>query len=65
MLISLIEYKTLVMREDYEGANSILPTIPQVGQQRRCLAQLDSLHSVFVDDGPVTGLATKCLACHP
>ncbi len=28
--MSLIEYKTLVMREDYDGANSILPTIPQV-----------------------------------
>ncbi len=35
LLMSLIEYKTLVMREDYDGANSILPTIPQVQPARR------------------------------
>ena len=35
LLMSLIEYKTLVMREDYEGANSMLPTIPQVCATQR------------------------------
>ena len=30
LLMSLIEYKTLVMRDDFEGASAILPTIPQV-----------------------------------
>ena len=30
LLLSLIEYKTLVMRGDYDAANEILPNIPQV-----------------------------------
>lgn len=29
LLLSLIEYKTLVLRGDMEAANEILPTIPQ------------------------------------
>lgn len=28
LLLSLIEYKTLVLRGDYAGANEILPQIP-------------------------------------
>lgn len=28
LLLSLIEYKTLILREDWEGAEAILPTIP-------------------------------------
>lgn len=31
LLLSLIEYKTLVMRGDEEAAAAILPTIPKVG----------------------------------
>ena len=31
LLLSLIEYKTLVMRGDFGEANKILPQIPQVG----------------------------------
>ena len=30
LLLSLIEYKTLVMRGDFDAANEILPQIPQV-----------------------------------
>lgn len=30
LLMSLIEYKTLVLREDLEAAEQILPTIPKV-----------------------------------
>ena len=30
LLENLIEYKTLVMREDMDAANAILPTIPKV-----------------------------------
>lgn len=30
LLLSLIEYKTLVMRGDFDQANEILPQIPQV-----------------------------------
>ena len=30
-LLTLIEYKTLVMRADFEAANEILPQIPQAG----------------------------------
>lgn len=30
LLMSLIEYKTLVLREDMEAAEQILPTIPKV-----------------------------------
>lgn len=29
LLLSLIEYKTLVMRDDMEGAAEVLPSIPQ------------------------------------
>jgi hypothetical protein len=29
LLLSLIEYKTLVLRGDYDAANEILPQIPQ------------------------------------
>lgn len=29
LLLSLIEYKTLVLRRDYAAANEILPQIPQ------------------------------------
>lgn len=29
LLLSLIEYKTLVLREDYERAEEVLPTIPK------------------------------------
>ncbi len=29
LLLSLIEYKTLVLRKDYAAANEILPQIPQ------------------------------------
>ena len=31
LLLTLIEYKTLVMRADFDAANEILPQIPQVG----------------------------------
>lgn len=30
LLLSLIEYKTLVLREDMEAAEQLLPTIPKV-----------------------------------
>ena len=30
LLLSLIEYKTLVLREDMEAAQQLLPTIPKV-----------------------------------
>ena len=40
LLMSLIEYKTLVMRDDFEGANAILPTIPQV-----CAIMLQYVHA--------------------
>lgn len=30
LLLTLIEYKTLVMRADFDAANEILPQIPQV-----------------------------------
>lgn len=30
LLLSLIEYKTLVLREDMEAAQQLLPTIPEV-----------------------------------
>ena len=32
LLLTLIEYKTLVMRADFDAANEILPQIPQVHQ---------------------------------
>ncbi len=32
LLLSLIEYKTLVMRGDEEAAAGVLPTIPKVGR---------------------------------
>lgn len=35
LLLSLIEYKTLVMRGDLERANSVLPSIPKE-QHNRC-----------------------------
>jgi hypothetical protein len=35
LLLSLIEYKTLVMRGDLERANTILPSIPKE-QHNRC-----------------------------
>lgn len=34
LLLSLIEYKTLVMRGDLERANDILPSIPQEHHNR-------------------------------
>lgn len=30
LLVELIEYKTLVMREDFEAADKVLPKIPKV-----------------------------------
>ena len=30
LLMSLIEYKTLVLREDYDAAQQLLPSIPKV-----------------------------------
>lgn len=30
LLMSLIEYKTLILREDIEAAEQLLPTIPKV-----------------------------------
>ena len=44
LLMSLIEYKTLVMRGDEEAAASILPTIPKVlvGSHRRLFACMQS-----------------------
>ncbi len=30
LLLSLIEYKTLVLREDMEAAQQLLPSIPKV-----------------------------------
>lgn len=38
LLLSLIEYKTLVMRGDLERANEVLPTIPKEHQNRLELA---------------------------
>jgi hypothetical protein len=35
LLLSLIEYKTLVMRGDLERANTVLPSIPKE-QHNRC-----------------------------
>lgn len=35
LLLSLIEYKTLVMRGDFDQANEILPQIPQVCSSSR------------------------------
>jgi coatomer subunit beta' len=35
LLLSLIEYKTLVMRGDIDQANEILPQIPQVCRSSR------------------------------
>ncbi|EIE20843.1 coatomer protein complex, beta prime [Coccomyxa subellipsoidea C-169] len=37
LLLSLIEYKTLVLRKDYAAANEILPQIPQ--EQRNAVAR--------------------------
>jgi hypothetical protein len=34
LLLSLIEYKTLVMRGDFERANDVLPTIPKEHHNR-------------------------------
>lgn len=34
LLLSLIEYKTLVMRGDFERANEILPSIPKEHHNR-------------------------------
>jgi hypothetical protein len=34
LLLSLIEYKTLVMRGDLESANEILPSIPKTQYNR-------------------------------
>lgn len=43
LLLSLIEYKTLVMRGDLESANEILPSIPKT--------QYNRLVSVFDPQG--------------
>ena len=34
LLLTLIEYKTLVMRANFDAANEILPQIPQVGPHK-------------------------------
>lgn len=39
LLLSLIEYKTLVMRGDVERANEILPSIPKE-HHNRCVSSL-------------------------
>lgn len=40
LLLSLIEYKTLVMRGDLDRANEVLPSIPKE-HHNRCLVILD------------------------
>ncbi len=37
LLLSMIEYKTLVLRGDYAGANEILPQIPMARLPSSCL----------------------------
>lgn len=34
LLLSLIEYKTLILREDYQRAEEVLPTIPKEHMNR-------------------------------
>lgn len=40
LLLSLIEYKTLVMRGDFERANEILPSIPKEHHNRYILSRI-------------------------
>ena len=52
LLLSLIEYKTLVLREDMEAAQQLLPTIPKVcpaTRRRRIMCSKASAHDAVLD----------------
>jgi hypothetical protein len=48
LLLSLIEYKTLILREDYERAEEVLPTIPKEHMNRYDLFLLGSCNLHFL-----------------
>lgn len=63
LLMSLIEYKTLVLREEHEAASQLLPSIPKASTA--CLQDLASLLCAHTETG--SGISTctahRCTVC--
>jgi len=64
LLLSLIEYKTLVMRGDLDRANQILPTIPKEQHNKYVIGYfgLNFLHSLIIHS-LLLHFISCCLLC--